>query len=49
LPDDSPGAQLKASTGKLEIAVKDIQNIKNFFNAVAEVINSVNTIVGILL
>lgn len=49
LPDDSPGARIKASIDKLEAAINEIQNLKKLLDTVAEVINAVNNIIGILI
>jgi hypothetical protein len=49
LPDDSPGARIKASIDKLEAAINEIQNLQKLLDTVAEVINAVNNIIGILI
>ncbi|MBR8827521.1 MAG: hypothetical protein DSM107014_06365 [Gomphosphaeria aponina SAG 52.96 = DSM 107014] len=46
LPDDSPGAKIKASIDKLNAAINDIQNLRQLLNSIAEVISAVNDLIG---
>ncbi len=47
--DSSPAANLATTIGKLEEAVKELENTKRFFEVSAEVIKGLSALVGILV
>ena len=48
IPNNSPGASIKASIGKLDGAINDIQDLKKLQGTVAEVIKGIDNIIGII-
>ncbi|MGK7955096.1 MAG: hypothetical protein AB4063_07520 [Crocosphaera sp.] len=48
IPDNSPGAQIRNTTGRLQEAVNAINNVRQVLNTIADVINTINSVIGIL-